>query len=336
MQTLLNLHNGARQSTVPPGANIAALYWSFSLASDAADFAASCPQSTNARDVNVGWAKRTAGAVRQSPIQLSPIDAFRQWQSLGSNYDFRAMTCNNGPAENCAGYLKIVQDYQRFVGCSARQCTITAPTDPLGNACLNNQCDADVYVCIYSASADYSSPPYAQGQQCSSCPGDRPFCSYAVNNGLSPTGGLCTDLNGLLSVGEDPDSSVFFGRRSSDFLVYIGMGFGLLGFFAMCYYAHMVRKWYQSGETKLSPRREAGSKYDQISTNSGESVPMTRLNTVNPAGAAGAGAAGGRPPPLPSGKPAVLPPNWQVHKDAQGRAYYYNTVTGASQWTLPQ
>lgn len=333
MQTMLNLHNGARQNTVPPGGNLAALFWSFGLASDAADFAASCPISTNARNVNVAWALRPQGSVRQSPILLNPIDAFRQWQSFGSLYNFNSRTCSNGPAENCAPYLKVVQDYQRFVGCAARACTYTATRDPLGVACPGNSCSADVYVCVYSSSADYDSAPYAQGLQCSSCPGDRPFCSFAVNNGLSPTGGLCTDLNGLLLVGQEPGSSVFFGRRSSDILVYIGMGVGLLGFFAMCYYAHLVRGWYNSGETKLSPRREEGSKYERVAVNNDASaVPMTRINNVSPA----QGAGGRGPPPLPSGKPAVLPPNWQVHKDAQGRAYYYNTVTGASQWTLPQ
>ena len=33
------------------------------------------------------------------------------------------------------------------------------------------------------------------------------------------------------------------------------------------------------------------------------------------------------PPSPPKGKPVVLPPNWKTAKDAEGKMYYYHTVT---------
>jgi len=330
MQTMLDLHNGARQSTIPPAANEAALFWSFSLASGAADFAATCPMASNSRDANVGWGVRPT-SVRNTPILLNPIDAFKQWQ-LGTIYNYNTKACGSGPPSDCGPYLKIVSDQQRLVGCAARTCTFSAAADPNGVPCPGNSCVADVYVCVYSQNIDYAFTPYVSGMQCSNCPGDKPFCSYAITNGLSPTGGLCTDTNGLLRVGQEPSDSVFFGRRSTLLMSYVGIGFGCLLALMVFIYAYKVRSWYVSGETKLLPRRSDGSKYEKVALGDDSSVPMSKMGTN---GVSAATSPGGKPPPLPSGKPTVLPPNWQVHKDSQGRPYYYNTVTGASQWTLP-
>ncbi len=325
MQILLDAHNGARQSTVPPGSNLAALFWDFSIASDAADYAATCPRTTDFLDANVGW------VVHQANNQFNPGEAFKQWQRIGSDYVYSSHTCITGSIQKCAPYLKIVDDAQRLVGCAVKTCQAALGTvDPNGVAC-GNPCSIDVYVCMYNKDANLGVQPYAPGAQCSACPGDRPFCSYANANGLSATGGLCTDTNGLLKVGQDPSDSVFFGRRSTAIMSYVGMGFGVIIAFALGYYGYKVRMWYNSGETKLSPRREEGSKYERVQL--GEVASSNRTNAL---GTSAAPASGGRgPPPLPSGKPTVLPPNWQIHKDSQGRNYYYNTVTGASQWTLP-
>ena len=43
------------------------------------------------------------------------------------------------------------------------------------------------------------------------------------------------------------------------------------------------------------------------------------------------------PPPAPGGDAAseALPPGWSTAKDDNGRVYYLNNATGASQWTPP-
>lgn len=41
------------------------------------------------------------------------------------------------------------------------------------------------------------------------------------------------------------------------------------------------------------------------------------------------------PPSPPKGKAIVLPPNWKTAKDAEGKLYYYHTVTRQTQWDPP-
>ena len=36
-----------------------------------------------------------------------------------------------------------------------------------------------------------------------------------------------------------------------------------------------------------------------------------------------------------SSNPLALPAVWKMYRDGNGRRFYYNTVTGASEWTLP-
>ena len=49
------------------------------------------------------------------------------------------------------------------------------------------------------------------------------------------------------------------------------------------------------------------------------------------AAAAPAPPAGWRPPP----PPAALPPNWTEYFNEEGVPYYYNSVTGATEWLRP-
>ena len=48
------------------------------------------------------------------------------------------------------------------------------------------------------------------------------------------------------------------------------------------------------------------------------------------------GSAGPKPPPPPQQPPPDLPPNWERHRDgASDHEYYFNSVTGVTQWEKP-
>ena len=110
-----------------------------------------------------------------------------------------------------------------------------------------------------------------------------------------------------------------------------GGGFCVGGIFGLfvCAVVHFV--WVRFKE-RAARKRAGGVTIEAVGLDTAAAVSSTSATSSS--------AAGGLvtpPPPPPLPERAALPPEWTTVNDAaSGRAYYYNTRTGHTQWTRPK
>jgi hypothetical protein len=352
---MLDAHNTLRgAASGPPANNLRALYWDFGLESSAGDDARNTcsqnnPPAFTGEDTLYAALRSTNG-----DFQIPNAEAFIAWGSAIQIYSYSSSpSCSSGNCcsatstlKSCYSYLQMVSDSVKAVGCSVAYCT---------------DGKYDVYVCRYDSSPN-AGLPYSAGLQCSSCPGDAPFCAAIGNNGA-----LCVAQNGICPVGTYPQTT-YFDRQSGTALMIVGVIFGFVALLAVAYYGRFVKNLYDSGETKTVEygsntkySQVASSGYDTEQKNSHKPSSNTTVadtsspksNTVYTATLPSSPPAK-KPPALPGSRPgapkpsapaaAVSPPSpaaavpvpWTVQKTDDGKTYYYNTKTGESSWTIPK